>query len=309
MLDIIIPAYNSHKTIKRCLKSIFIQDVDCKITIVNDGGHSYNLNNYLGLNIQELKYGENKGPGYAINYGLDNTESEYVTFIDADDMFNYFALERLLNAIRNENTAFVISDILRETERGSFVQGKFNKGWFHGKMFKRSFIEKYNIRCNENSNCCEDASFNIMALLCLNGKTEKETLLPYNTYYWLYNRESLGRKDSDKWEHSIVPIEYVNNLIYVFDELNKRKIVSGRILIERVVSMIHTLVNYSNNLKYPQYQKENKEAVITCYNKIYKDIEDQVTDNILQFCLKCFKLEGTIEDQVKIVKQMISEIK
>ena len=43
MIDVIIPAYNSHSTITRTLSSIAMQlnKDEIKVTIVNDGGNDY----------------------------------------------------------------------------------------------------------------------------------------------------------------------------------------------------------------------------------------------------------------------------
>lgn len=67
MIDIIIPAYNNHKTIIRTLGSILMQHnvQDVIITIVNDGGESYQeiINIFKPyLNIQEIEYKDNRGP-------------------------------------------------------------------------------------------------------------------------------------------------------------------------------------------------------------------------------------------------------
>lgn len=309
MLDVIIPCYNSHKTIDRCLASIAIQDVPCKVTLVNDGGESYDLKKY-DLDIQELNYGKNNGPAYARNYGIKQTNAEFITFIDADDMFDHFAFKRMLKEFENPQTMFLISQIKKETIDGKFETKNYNKSWFHGKMFRRSFIEKYQIHCNESSRCCEDASFNFLSLLCLNGIDEKEKLVDYNTYFWLYNKDSLGRKDVNKWEYEIVPKEYIINLKYAFDELKKRNIDTGRILLEKVITMLHALINYETNRRInPEYEIANLNALKICYNKIYKEIEDKVTDNILEFCIKTFKIHGDIKESLTIIKQMISDVK
>ena len=46
LVDIIIPAYNSHRTINRAIDSILqCGDIDYHITIVNDAGEPYNITN------------------------------------------------------------------------------------------------------------------------------------------------------------------------------------------------------------------------------------------------------------------------
>lgn len=71
MLDIIIPAYNSHKYISNALYSITSQifDGNINVYIVNDcsdSDYSEIINKFSNvLNIKELKMKKNVGPGAA----------------------------------------------------------------------------------------------------------------------------------------------------------------------------------------------------------------------------------------------------
>ena len=63
---------------------------ELKVTIVNDGGKDYKeiVEIFKPLiDIQEIGYDTNRGPGYARQYGIDNTNGEFIAFIDADDTF------------------------------------------------------------------------------------------------------------------------------------------------------------------------------------------------------------------------------
>ena len=88
MIDIIIPCYNSHKTIDRCLASIVTQNKECTVTLVNDGGENYSdIIKRYPLNIREIGYNENKGVGYArIHFFLISSitavENEYIPVED-----------------------------------------------------------------------------------------------------------------------------------------------------------------------------------------------------------------------------------
>ena len=92
--DIIIPCYNSHKTIEKTLASIVIQKnmEDLQVTLVNDAGDNYCniIDNFsrLGLDINEISYSTNGGPAKARNFGRLNTHNEYLMFIDSDDVLS-----------------------------------------------------------------------------------------------------------------------------------------------------------------------------------------------------------------------------
>ena len=117
MIDIIIPAYNSHNTIIKTLSSIAMQlnKDELIVTIVNDGGRGYedivNIFKPL-LNIQEIGYKENKGVGYARQYGIDHTKEDFITFIDADDtFFEACSLSILSQPLKDTSIKFIISPL------------------------------------------------------------------------------------------------------------------------------------------------------------------------------------------------------
>lgn len=91
-INVIIPAYKAHDTILRCLSSIACQTIidDVSVVIVNDccpeGDYSEAVQAFSPImDVREIKMQENGGPGLARQYGIDNTDCEFITFVDADD--------------------------------------------------------------------------------------------------------------------------------------------------------------------------------------------------------------------------------
>ena len=82
MIDIIIPAYNSHKTIVNTLLSINMQTIKDKVNvyIINDNSNkNYDEEVMLfknRLNIQSIDIDKNCGPGNARNVGLNSSKGE-----------------------------------------------------------------------------------------------------------------------------------------------------------------------------------------------------------------------------------------
>lgn len=100
-ITVIIPAYNAGSYIKHCLESIVNQpgfQKYVKIILVIDGATD-NTQLIARETLQsidcnyEILTQENLGASAARNHGLTRTETEYVTFLDADDMWlpNYLA--------------------------------------------------------------------------------------------------------------------------------------------------------------------------------------------------------------------------
>lgn len=201
MIDIIIPAYNAHSTITRTLFSIASQInlKDLNIYIVNDASsmdYSHEISYFKEtMNIHELILKENSGPGVARQFGIDNSTSEYIVFIDADDIFfNSFSLKILYENISNSNYDIVISSFNEMLDDGSFLPHNNDSIWLHGKIYRRSFLEKNNIKFN-NSRNNEDNGFNQLVLLHNSNVKDIDDC----TYIWMYNSNSITRKNHHEY--------------------------------------------------------------------------------------------------------------
>ena len=123
-VDIIIPAYNVPDDIlMRVLSSIACQDKKefFEITIVDDASTQQNYQEVIDrfktiLKINLLRYEINGGPGVARQYGLDRTNNEFITFVDADDVINgYFSLNMLRDALINNKQWQMVRGQTQET--------------------------------------------------------------------------------------------------------------------------------------------------------------------------------------------------
>jgi glycosyltransferase involved in cell wall biosynthesis len=105
--SIIIPLYNKEKYIERCINSILSQSYNnYEIIVVNDGStdQSYDLVEHYSDSRISIINQENKGVSVARNQGVNFSNYDYVTFIDADDTWevNYLSeLKKLINIFPN----------------------------------------------------------------------------------------------------------------------------------------------------------------------------------------------------------------
>ena len=96
--SVIIPVYNSEKTIERCMQSLLAQKRnDAEIIVINDGSTDATeeiLSRYAAeyKNILLLKQ-KNSGVSAARNAGIERASGNYITFVDSDDYVseNYFS--------------------------------------------------------------------------------------------------------------------------------------------------------------------------------------------------------------------------
>ena len=187
-IDIIIPAYNvADHILTRCLASIACQTIvtDLEITIVDDASTEQNYEEIAKqfekmMKIRILRYETNGGAGVARQYGIDHTSNGYMTFIDADDTFNgAFALKTLRDAIEMNNGQYVMSvgvfdEVHNEDDPNGTLLMKHEQDlvWMFGKMYRRSFIDKYNIHFHPTSRANEDNGFNRFFQLCTNDREQ-----------------------------------------------------------------------------------------------------------------------------------------
>lgn len=109
-ISVVIPAYNSEKTIKRTIKSVLNQTfTDFELIIINDGSQDLTLEMISQIHDPRLKvYSfENAGGNVSRNRGLNLAVGEFVSFLDADDLWTPDKLARQLQALQDNPTAKV----------------------------------------------------------------------------------------------------------------------------------------------------------------------------------------------------------
>lgn len=107
-ISIVIPAYNAEKYIERCVDSIITQTFqDFEIIIVNNGSVDGTKEICEELEKKDNRISfhdmgeENKGVSCARNLGIQKSEGEYISFVDADDILRVDMLETLWNQMQD----------------------------------------------------------------------------------------------------------------------------------------------------------------------------------------------------------------
>lgn len=188
-LSVIIPAYNAEKYIERCLDSVYdrLKEVDnpedIEIILIDDGSTDktgelmwkYKYKKFSSKSIN--KY--HSGVSEARNSGLRHATGEYVTFLDADDEYNFMAFNDYLDAIswslEDNGEPINIFQFNHKRHYGSTGKTKVRlaneKRWYDrkelpgfwcgvwNKLFRREFLEKHDIRFRQGINYGEDEMF------------------------------------------------------------------------------------------------------------------------------------------------------
>lgn len=92
-ISVVIPMYNSHNTILKCIESVVNQDFggETEIVVVNDGSKDESqkiVENYIAENPSvklKLINQQNGGVSKARNTGIKNASGKYIAFLDSDD--------------------------------------------------------------------------------------------------------------------------------------------------------------------------------------------------------------------------------
>lgn len=108
LISVVVPAYNVEKTIKETIQSILNQTfTDFELIVINDGSTDGTLGVVKTIEDTRLKVFsyENAGLPEARNRGIVRSTGEFITFIDADDLWTADKLELQLEALQKHPEA------------------------------------------------------------------------------------------------------------------------------------------------------------------------------------------------------------
>lgn len=284
MIDIIIPAYNAHETIIETLSSIAIQTYrdKVKVYIVDDNSdkdYKKEISIFKNkLDITYLKTDKNRGPGYARQYALDNSNGEYIVFMDADDqLYNSYAIEILYNKINNEGLDVVMGYFYVERENlenHELPTMQLIGGCLHGKIYRRKHLVDNNIRFN-NSRYSEDNSFNGLAI----NTTEKVIITEDILYVYRNTQNSLTR-DTKKLVKKYT--SYLHNILWLILSLKKRNFPEDSLIIilANCYTYVYSEVKYFKDVDFSKLYRD-------CFKfeEIFSEYEKYTSDDYIKQCL------------------------
>ena len=147
-ISVIIPAYNCEKTIKTTIESVLNQSfTDFELIVINDGSQDSTLNIVSEIQDSRIKVFsfENAGGNVSRNRGLHHALGNFVSFLDADDIWTPDKLVSQLQALQDNpdaKVAYSWTDYI--DENGAFlVTGTHTNvnGDVYEKLLVNNFLE------------------------------------------------------------------------------------------------------------------------------------------------------------------------
>ena len=229
MIDLIIPVYNNRKGLMSSLMSIGMDNIDLYVTVIDDCSTD-TYDDIIKMfehvfPIQYIKLNINSGPGIARNIGLSNTSEPYVTFLDSGDTFTAPCfIQHQMNIAQRYPDCVFFSWAHNDSEEGTQIPPIHNR--IHGKIYKREFLNQFNIRFNKNCPYYnEDIGFNIACRIAVNFLSEQNPDKVYvyendeSAVNWNYDENSISRKNNKEFYYHQSSYSFALNTRYAIDLL------------------------------------------------------------------------------------------
>lgn len=216
-ISVIVPVYNAEKYLKTTIESVINQSIgfeNIELILVDDCSTDSSRDVILSYaekhsNIVFYFSDSNHGrPGFGRNWGINNASSDYVLFLDNDDLLDSEICEKLYKIMQSEKSDIcccnrIINDDgdevkysidSRDNQFTIFENDEiltFNNIVIHGKLYRRNFLVENNIKFSEKLSA-EDFIFSTK---CYSYASKLVVLSNYYGYTW-YNRfSSLSHSD------------------------------------------------------------------------------------------------------------------
>lgn len=202
-LDLLVPRYREpFSVLKGLLDSVMVQqNVDFDevgVIIVDDGEMGRLDEDILKQYPYPIEYyqEDHRGVSATRNACLDHSKAEYVMFCDIDDCFynscGMWILFREMEAgFDSLVSAFIEETRNPQTKEVVYVNHDFDSTFVHGKVHKRKYLLKEEIRWNPDLTIHEDSYFNCLCQKLSNNVKYCQT--PF--YLWRWRDNSVCRHD------------------------------------------------------------------------------------------------------------------
>ncbi|MEN8445241.1 MAG: glycosyltransferase family 2 protein [Cyanobacteria bacterium J06555_13] len=146
LVSVIVPSYNAQETIIETVSSVFQQTLtDFELIVVNDGSTDATLCQLQAIDDPRLKIIsiKNGGVANARNVGIEKATGDYLTFLDADDLWTSDKLEKQVAALQQQPKAGVAYSWTRSMNNSGELFYDANACSFSGDVLARLLLENF----------------------------------------------------------------------------------------------------------------------------------------------------------------------
>jgi glycosyltransferase involved in cell wall biosynthesis len=334
LMTVGIPAFNAEAHIIDALASILIQTFKDKIEVViaadnPNNDYSFVLDRFPELDIKILSCDKNTGPGLARQRALDAATTNWITFIDADDVFiNPVSLEKLYQGIfLTKNCIEVQGPFFQEINEPNpdnmrmLPRNDVGHPWVFGRLYNTKFLKENNIKFSE-LRAMEDGEFNWKIRMTVENTPLMINVIEDPIYFWRTGSEHsitrIGIKENDNeplYNWDLCQVGATAASINAIKFCKKKNPFNGSVVRFTVEMMIGQYFTYVQCLeKKPLFAEQNlfnaKRFYHSCYNSIEKDIDDEILKTMYtaQFAQHSQDMIGIIPnitffDFMKLIKE------
>lgn len=336
-LTIGVPVYKAKSTLDKLLASVLIQSMynDVSIILANDypadnGTYNYLKKNYSNLDITILDCDKNTGPGLARQRALDACKTDWITFMDADDvLMSPFSLEELYNNI-TPNCIEVQGPFFQEVEEGNLnaaermqlmqngqdipprimPRNDVEHPWVFGRLYRVSFLRQQGIEFSK-LRAMEDGEFNWKIRMSIEGTPLQINKIDSPIYLWKTGSEhSITRIGIEEnggeplYNWDLCQVGATAAAINAVKFCQKKNPFNGGVIRFAVEQMIGQYFTYIKCLeKKPMFAKQNFFNAKRFYHFCYKDMEKNIDKDVLK-TLYTAQLAAHSQDMISIIPEI-----
>ena len=307
MVSIVVPIYNSEKYLRETIQSVINQSYsDFELLLINDGSTDCTMDILSEIKDKRVKVINKKNTGVSDsrNVAINIAKGEYICFLDADDCYSEYYLERMIH-IATENDADMVvcnympfhnkpvfnmenfEPIYVATSEKLIKQGLLTSVWT--KLIKKSVIEKYSIRFDTNMTFGEDLFFCWKVFLA-------------SKKVWFINEKLYGYRMSDNSATSKYHPNLYQKYKNQFSELKKFGEVVQKndeyemdvFFTTRMKSFLKMIIREKSSI-YSKYKEIIKILNDDVIQKVFNDwnkFEKKIDKNQIGFYKKCKNKKG-----------------
>lgn len=185
--SVVIPTYNSSKTINKTITSVLRQKYkNFEIIVVDDGSNDNTVSKVKQISdsrIRVFKIKRSGGPAKPRNYAINKSISEWICFLDSDDLWDPNKLKILSQSIKQSNFDILCHNeyIFKLGKKKIQKYGPFQKNFYKtllingnrlstsATMISKKFLSKNNLKFNESKKFVSVEDYDLW-MLCAKKK-------------------------------------------------------------------------------------------------------------------------------------------